>query len=82
MEKEQIYNKVAAEVFALNYQLSKMMKVWSQSQQSNQTFSLASIPQEIIDVMQKIDARMLVIGKSPKFSAIIKSAHHENDGHI
>ena len=80
--EEKIYNKVTAEVFALNYQLSELIKVWSQSQQSNQTFSLDSIPQEIIDVMQKIDARMLVIGKSPKFSAFVQALPYENDGHI
>ena len=80
--EEKIYNKVAAEVFALNYQLSELIKVWSKSQQSNQTFSLDSIPQEIIDVMQKIDARMLVIGKSPKFSAFVKALPYKNDGHI
>lgn len=80
--EEKIYNKVAAEVFVLNYQLSKMIKDWSQSQHSNQNFSLESIPQEIIEVMQKIDARMLVIGKSPKFSAFVQVLPYENDGQI
>lgn len=46
--EEKIYNKVAAEVFALSYQLSELIKFWSQSQQSNQNFHLIAFRKRLL----------------------------------
>lgn len=68
MNKETFYSQVAQEVFLLNHELSIRLRMWSTDQVESRLLKDCGLPKDIINLMRKIDARMLLIGKAPQFS--------------
>ena len=69
--RESVVNSIAAQIFAVNHQITVAMRIWGLKYQPSDTMDIQSLPREILELMREVDALMITIGETPKYAVLL-----------
>lgn len=69
--RESVVKSIAAQIFAVNHQITAAMRIWGLKYQPGDTLDIQSFPEEILELMREVDALMITIGETPRYAALL-----------
>ncbi len=80
MDKIDIATQHAAvEIVKLNQEITLMLQQWLSASKLKPDAPASSVPDDVVQLMKQVDALLLVIGHTPKYTHVIAEHDIENN---